>query len=49
MQETTKSLGALIHLCIASTEVTDLKALLILKLKYLRSKSVYIDTVDIFC
>ena len=48
MQETMKSLAALIHLCIASTEVTDLKALLILKLKSLRSKSVYIDAVNIF-
>lgn len=48
MQETVKSLDVLIHLYIALTESTDLKALLIVKLKSLRSKSVYTETVNIF-
>ena len=48
MQETVKSLGVLIHRYIALTGAADLKLLLIEKLKSLRSKSVYIDTINIF-
>ena len=48
MQKTVKSLGVLIHPHIALTGAADLKLLLIEKLKSLRSKSVYIDTINIF-
>ena len=48
MQDPSKSLGALIHPCIALTEATDLKTLLTLKLKSLRSKSIYIHSLNMF-